>query len=195
MVNTKIRYLLFSNYLNLLGFSIFTPLFAIFVLNLRNDPSLVGLAWGVNLYAAALMILLFGKYEDRWRHKEQLVVIGFFLLAAGGAAYLLVHSIWQLFAIQAFNAIGTGVLTPAWRTVYAKSEDKGRETLEWSFVDGGAKFFSATGAVIGGLILKFYSFRAIFILICLIQLLAGIVALSLLKNKSKREAEINLSLS
>src|SRR5476651_1911102 len=110
MVNAKIRYLLYSNYLNVLGFSLFTPLFAIFVLHLKNDPGIVGIAWGVNMYAAALMILVFGKYENARKHQEKLVVLAFFLMALGAAAYILVTNIWQLFAVQLFNAIGAGML-------------------------------------------------------------------------------------
>lgn len=182
MINTKIRYLLFANYLNLFAFAFFTPLFALFVTKLDPNPAMVGIAWGVNMYAAAGMILLFGRYEDRIKHKETLVVVGYFLMAAGAAAYMLVNTLNQLYLVQLFNAVGVGLLTPAWRTSYAKAEDKGKETLEWSLVDGGAKFFIATGAIIGGFILKYYSFKVIFAMIAVIQLVGAFVSLELLKK-------------
>ena len=138
------------------------------------------------MYAAALMIILFGKYEDRIKNKEKLVVIGYFLMAAGAASYLLVSSIGELFAVQLFNAIGVGLLTPAWRTAYAKSEDKGRETEEWAFMEGGNRFFIATGAVIGGFILKYYSFKAIFVVMAVLQLGAALVAMRLLEHETAR---------
>jgi len=104
-------------------------------------------------------------------------------MAAGALSYLLVSDIKELFAVQLFNAIGLGMLTPAWRTVYANAEDRGKETKEWAFMEGGDRFFIATGAIIGGFILKYYSFKAIFVVMALLQLVAGLVALRLLQSR------------
>ncbi|OGL25592.1 hypothetical protein A3E49_02240 [Candidatus Saccharibacteria bacterium RIFCSPHIGHO2_12_FULL_49_19] len=182
-MNAKIRYLLLANYLNLFAFAFFTPLFALFVTDLNPNPEFVGIAWGVAMYTAALMMLVFGRYEDRIKNKEKLIVAGYFLMAAGALSYLLVSDIKELFAVQLFNAIGLGMLTPAWRTVYANAEDRGKETKEWAFMEGGDRFFIATGAIIGGFILKYYSFKAIFVVMALLQLVAGLVALRLLQSR------------
>ena len=182
-MNLKTRYLLYANYLNFFGIAFFTPLFALFVDGLGVGQEMVGIAWAVNMYAAALMIILFGKYEDRVKNKELIVVIGYFLMAAGAAAYMLVSSIGELFAVQLFNAIGVGLVTPAWRTTYAKAEDRGKETEEWAFMEGGNRFFIATGAILGGFILKYYSFKAIFVVMAILQLGAALVAMQLLKAK------------
>jgi MFS family permease len=182
-MNLKVRYLLFANYLNLFAFAFFTPLFAIFVLHLGGDAKTVGLASGVGAYAAALMILFIGKWENSQRHQEKMVVIGFFWLAFGALGYAMVHEIWQLFVVQIFNAVGTGMLVPAIRTSYAKLEDKGRETEEWAFWEGGNRMFAATGAILGGFLLSaFGNFKGLFILIAAIQFIAALIALKLLKK-------------
>jgi len=183
-MNSKARILLYANYLNFFGIAFFTPLFALFVADINAGPEMVGIAWAVNMYAAALMIIVFGKYEDHIKNKEKLVVVGYFLMAAGAASYLLVSSLGELFAVQLFNAIGVGILTPAWRTVYAKSEDRGKETEEWAFMEGGNRFFIATGAIIGGFILKYYSFKVIFVVMAVLQLIAAFVAMQLLQPKA-----------
>ncbi|MDB5160754.1 MAG: Major facilitator superfamily 1 [Candidatus Saccharibacteria bacterium] len=179
--NTKIRYLLITNYLQLFAFSFFNPLFALYVLHLGAKPEIIGVAWGVNMYAAALTILLFGRYENQNSNKERLVVLGYFVLAAGAASFLLVSNVWQLLVVQIVNAVGLGMMTPAWRTAYAQSEDKGKEIMEWSLVDGGGRFFIATGAMVGSLIYKYFGFHGIFILIALVQLIAAVISLQLLK--------------
>jgi predicted MFS family arabinose efflux permease len=134
------------------------------------------------MYAAAITILIFGRLEDKRKNKLKLVIAGYFILAIAGFSYIFVTDIQGLFVVQIINAIGVGILTPAWRTTYALSEDKGRETLEWSFVDGGGKFAIATGAIIGSFIYKYYGFKAIFILIGIIQLIAAFISLRLLKE-------------
>jgi cyanate permease len=183
MMNLKVRYLLFANYLNLFAFAFFTPLYAIFVLNLGGDAKIVGLTSGLGTYAAALMILFFGKWENSQRHQEKLVIAGFFWLAIGALGYILVHHIWQLFAVQIFNAIGTGLLVPALRTTYAKMEDKGRETQEWAFWEGGNRIFAATGAILGGFLLSALgSFKGLFLMIAAVQLIGAIISIKLLQK-------------
>ena len=183
MVNFKVRYLLFANYLNLFAFAFFTPLYALFVIGLGGDAKIVGLSAGVAAYATALMILFFGRWENSHKHKEKMVVIGYFWLAAGAVAFMLVHHIWQLFVVQIFNAIGVGILTPALRTTYAQWEDKGKETQEWSFWDGGNHIFMATGAILGGFLLSAIgSFRGLFALIAAIQFVGALISLKLLNK-------------
>ena len=183
MLNLRIRYLLFANYLNLFAFAFFTPLYAIFVLGLGGNAKTVGLTSGVGAYAAALMILFIGKWENSQKHKERLVVTGFFWLAVGAVAYILVHHIWQLFVVQIFNAIGTGLLVPALRSTYAEWEDKGKETQEWAFWEGGNRIFIATGAIISGFILSSVgSFKGLFAFMAAIQFVAAIVSLKILQK-------------
>jgi len=182
-VNLKVRYLLFANYLNLFAFAFFTPLYAIFVLRLGGDAKTVGLTSGLGTYAAALMILFFGKWENSQKHQEKLVVLGFFWLSIGALGYVLIHQIWQLFAVQIFNAIGTGLLIPALRSTYAKLEDKGKETQEWAFWEGGNRIFSATGAIISGFLLAALgSFKGLFVMMAAIQFVGAIVSIKVLNN-------------
>ena len=186
MLNFKIRYLLFANFLNLFAFAFFSPLYALFVVGLGGSAKIVGVSVGVGTYATALMILFFGRYENRLISKEKMVVIGYFWLAAGAAAYMLIDHIWQLFIVQIFNAVGTGILLPAWKTSYAKHEDHGKETQEWSFLDGGNALFTATGALIGGFLLSALGgFKSLFALIASIQLVAALISLNLLKRRAR----------
>lgn len=182
MPNPKIKYLLLANYINLFGFAFFAPLYALFVTELGASPQVVGLSAGIGIYASALMILFFGKLENAQKNKEKMVVLGFFWLAFAAASYMFVEEIWQLFLVQVLNAIGIGILTPALKAVYAQSEDKGKETQEWSFFDGGNALFIATGAALGGFLLTALgSFKSLFAVIALIQLVGALVSIKILK--------------
>jgi len=189
MVNTKIKILLAANFVNNFAFSFFQPLFALFVAKLDPNPAMAGIAWSVNMFVLAVLILIFGKFENKLQHHEKLVVLGYLLMSVGALSYLLVHSIWQLFAVQAFNAIGLGMSMPAFRTLFTKAEDKGRITVEWSFADANIRFATAAGATIGGLVLKFAGFSALFTLIAAIELMSAGIAMSLLNQPEPQRAE------
>lgn len=188
MVNTKIKTLLASQFVNNFGFSFFQPVFALFVAKLDPNPAMAGIAWSVNMLVLAIMILIFGKYENKLEHHEKLVVAGYLLMAVGALSYLLVHNIWQLFAVQAFYAIGLGMSMPAFRTLFTKAQDKGKITVEWSMADANIRFATAAGAAIGGLVLKFGGFSDLFVLIAAFELLSAGIAMSLLNEMQAKEA-------
>lgn len=188
MTNTKIKLLLIANFVNNFAYSFFPPLFALFVAKIDASPAMVGIAWGVNMFTIGVMILLFGRYENKIQNQDKLMIYGYVLMAAGALSYLLVHNIWQLFAVQFFNAIGVGMLIPAWRTIFTKGEDKDKITLEWSWADASLRFSIATGAIAGGLILKYGDFRDLFILMAAVELIAAGIAMSLLKQSQIQEA-------
>jgi len=184
MPSFRIRYLLFANYLNLFAFAFFTPLYALFVTGLGAGPKTVGISAGVAAYATALMILFFGRWENSQKHKEKLIVLGYFWLSAGAVGYMLIHHIWQLYLVQIFNAIGVGIITPALRATYAQWEDKGKETQQWAFWEGGNRIFVATGSILGGFLLTAMgNFKGLFALIAAIQLVGGLVSLKILKDE------------
>jgi MFS family permease len=103
-------------------------------------------------------------------------------MAVGALSYLLVHNIWQLFAVQAFSAIGLGMSMPAFRTLFTKAQDKGMITVEWSMADANIRFAMAAGATVGGLILKFGGFNDLFMLIAAFELFSAGIAMSLLNQ-------------
>src|SRR3990167_10601242 len=98
-MNAKIRYLLLANYLNLFAFAFFTPLFALFVTDLNPNPEFVGIAWGVAMYPAALMMLVFGRYEDRIKNKEKIILAGHFFFFSGALSFFFFFFFIDVFSV------------------------------------------------------------------------------------------------
>lgn len=182
MVNIKIKILLASQFVNNFALAFFTPVFALFVVKFDPNPAMAGIAWSVNMFVLATLILIFGKYENKLKNHAKLVVAGYLLMAVGALSYLLVDNIWQLIAVQAFNAIGLAMAMPAFRTLFTKGEDKSKITLEWSMADANMRYAIALGAVVGGLLLKYAGFDTLFVLMAAFELLSAGIAMSLLNE-------------
>ena len=60
--------------------------------------------------------------------------------------------------------------------MFAKSEAKGKESEQWSWLNAGNMFAAAVGAGIGGLIIGTFGFHGLFIAMAVIQILAAFVA-------------------
>lgn len=127
----SLRYLLFVNLFSLAGYYTFAPLYALFAHNLDITPKHISFIWGAYSLLTAVFILLFGKFENLKR-KGKLVVLGYFIYAIGALLFLTVHNEKSLEIVLAFNALGAGITLPAYKTLFARNELKGKESEQWS---------------------------------------------------------------
>lgn len=170
---------MFVDLFSLAGYYTFAPLYALYAHTFGITPKNISLIWGAYSLLMACFILIFGKYENK-KKKGKLVVAGYFIYALGALLFLAVHDEKTLCLVLAFNALGAGVTLPAYKTLFAKSESKGKESEQWSWLDAGNMFASALGAGLGGLIIGAFGFRGIFITMSAIQLIAAVVAYKVL---------------
>lgn len=112
--------------------------------------------------------------------KAKMMVLGYFIQAVSSTSFLFVHDTKALVIVLLIGALGTGIAMPAYKTMYAKSAKRGKESQEWSWLDAGNMFAGALGAGLGGLIIGAYGFRGLFISMALIQFSAAIVAYRIL---------------
>jgi MFS family permease len=186
-----LRFLLLSNYLNVFGFALFSPFYALFALRVGAGAFQIGIAWSIYMAVAGSLIIIIGRAEDRLPDKRKMVVSGYFWLSIGALLFLLVKSPTSLFLVLAINAVGPGILMPAWKSTYAHLEDRGKEASEWSFFDGGNMLCIALAALVGGYLVKEHGFRVIFVMMFIIQLIAALVSLKLLSaNAARAEAHV-----
>ena len=184
---SKIKILIAINLISLTGFQVFVPLYALFATDVGAEPAQISLIWSYYSLVMAAMIFLMGKYENH-RSKERFLVLGYFLYAIGAYSFLLVQNVPMLVFILTINAIGSGITLPAYKTVFAKSEDKGRESEEWAWFDSSNMLAAAGGAALGGLIIGIFDFTGLFLVMGTIQLSAAIIAWLYFRNINKQVA-------
>lgn len=187
-MKTELKLLLLCNYLNLFGFGLFTPIYAIFVLGLGGTAFEAASSWALYGFITGGAILFFGRLEDSSFNKHKLVAAGYFAAAAGALAFYFVENFTQFYIALAVNALAVGILLPAWKALYTKYEDRGAEAGEWSLFDGGNYISAAIAALAGGYLITFYGFKSLFLSMFAIQILAAFVSLKLLKGKAKKKA-------
>ena len=177
----EMRILLFSNYLNTFGYSLFGPLYALFVLKVGGSAFTAGATWSVYMLAAGLFIFLFGKFGDVFAsHRKGMIVAGYFVLAFGALSFVLVRNTFDIYLVQIFNALGVGLLTPLWLAAYSKTEYRGREAEGWALFDGADYILIAIAAFLGGVYVTYFSFVNLFIAIFVIQIVAAFISVRLL---------------
>lgn len=181
-MKSGIKILLLANFINIFGYAFFAPLYAIFAQKINASILVIASSWGVYTITTGLLMLIIGRIENNIPNKKYLIILGYFILSFGALSFLLVQNTFHLFAVQLLNAIGTGIVNPAWKTLFSKSEDTGEEAKEWSFYDGGNMLFIGAGSIIGGILVKEFGFSALFVVVFFIQFTAAIVSLNLLRK-------------
>lgn len=180
----ELKLLLLSNYVNIFGYSLFAPLYALFVFEVGGSAFHAGATWGLYMLAAGLIMFLFSFIEDHvHRLRKKMIVGGYFVLSLGALSFILVQNPMHIYWVQLINALGVGMLDPAWKAVYAKDEDIGKESEEWALFDGGDKILIAVAAFLGGVFITSYSFKQLFLVMFAIQFVAAVISIKLLQRK------------
>ncbi len=177
----NLNYLLFVNFFSLIGFYTFAPLYALFANSLDIRPDHISYIWSAYSLILAVSILLFGKYENN-KSKGKMLVLGYFGCAVGSTLLLFVQDQSSLIWVLALNAIASGMTLPAYKTLFAKNESRGKESEQWSWLDAGTTFSIAIGSGLGGLIISLYGFQGIFIAMAGIQVIAAVIAYKVIYN-------------
>jgi MFS transporter len=86
---------------------------------------------------------------------------GWMVWLLGITLYLVISNIWTLLSAQVLTAIGSAIADPIVEEEIAIHTDKGAEEFEWGFFNGSNDIVSGVAAILGGLVVTFYSFRVL----------------------------------
>jgi predicted MFS family arabinose efflux permease len=162
--NHALRILLSTNALILLAAAMLGPIYAIFVERIGGDLMDASLAGGIFALVAGIVTLISGKYTDRIKEQEIVVIVGYLIIGCGFMVYSVVNSIAGLFLVQAIIGIGEAIYSPAFDAVYSKHLSVSKSGAQWGAWESMNYFTSSAGAILGGIIVTVFGFNALFFL-------------------------------
>ena len=183
-INHVIRTLITSDFLVNAGFSLFAPVFAIFITGQIADGSaeVVGFAAAITqVVKVSLQIPVarwldrnHGEYDDFWS-----MAIGSFVAASTPFLYLFAERSFHLYLIQAWLGIGLALAVPPWYAIFTRHIDKLQENIEWSMESVAIGISGAGAAALSGIIVNRAGFEFAFVLGGLIATLGAAVAVKI----------------
>lgn len=180
--NKAIRILLLTNGLILMAAAMLGPIYALFVEEIGGDLLDASLAGSVYALMAGVTVLVTGKYADKVKDKKKIVAAGYFVMGLGYLLYTQVSSIYFLLFVQVIIGLGEAIYAPSFDAVYSAHLDLGKDGIEWGAWEAMNYFTIALGAIIGGVIVKFYGFGAVFIIMAILCFASAIYTYSLPKR-------------
>lgn len=168
-INHVVKILVLSDFFINTGFSVFAPVFAIFVTKQIEGGSLavVGFAAAIfQIFKSGLQIPI-AKYLDK-NHGEYddfySMIFGTSLIALVPFLYLFATQTTHIYVIQALYGIGASFAIPPWYAIFSRHLDKMRENVEWSLDSIAIGIGAATSAALGGILAEKFGFQFVFLL-------------------------------
>lgn len=168
-INHVVKTLVLSDFYINAGFSVFAPVFAVFVTKQIDGGTLavVGFAAAIfQVFKSGLQIPI-AKYLDK-NHGEYddfySMILGTSLIALVPFLYLFAAKASHIYIIQALYGIGASFAIPPWYAIFTRHVDKMRENVEWSLDSIAIGVGAATSAALGGLLAERFGFQFVFLL-------------------------------
>ena len=155
--------------------SMLVPMYAAFTEKVGGSILDAGIAFAVFSMATGLFISLIGTRPWFQHHLRLFLVLGFCGSACCDISYVFVQNRWQLFAAQVIAGLATGLIEPAWDSLFTDGIE-GSSAKHWSIWAGGTHLVTGAAALVGGIIVAYFSFKTLFVVMGLIDMLAALLA-------------------
>lgn len=186
----ELKILLASAGFSTFVYSMLGPIYAIFVEEIGGGVLEASYAISIFTFVSGVLIYLLTRWEDKVKHQEKLLILGYFLSSIGFFSYILVTKPFHIYIIEVIFGLAVAVLSPVYDGLYSKNLDKGKFISEWGDWESMAYIVSSLSALSGGILAKYFGFRFLFFVMFLLSLIPVFVSLALLKREKKN---VNLS--
>ena len=168
-INHVVRTLITSDFLINSGFTVFGPVFAVFVTGqiVGGSMQVVGFAAAIAQIVKSILQIPVARYLDR-NHGEYddfySMVIGSSLIALVPFLYLFATLPGHVYLIQALFGLGSALAVPPWYAIFTRHIDKMKENIEWSLESVAIGISGASAAALSGIMATTFGFRSVFLL-------------------------------
>ncbi len=190
-VNHTIGTLITADFLVNAGFSLFAPIFAVFVTKqiMNGSMEVVGFAAAITQIVKSVFQIPVARYLDR-NHGEYddfiSLMIGNVLVVLTPVAYLFAATATHVYLIQGMYGLALAMVVPPWYAIFTRHIDKMQENIEWSFESVGIGISGAAAAALGGIIATNLGFRFVFLFGAILALVGVLVQALIFKDLRRK---------
>jgi MFS family permease len=174
-LSRQARLLLKISFLTAFAESMLVPVYAIFTEKVGGSILDAGIAFAAFSIATGVIVTVVGTRSWFQEHIKGFLILGFLGSALCDLSYVFVQNKWQLFGAQIIAGLATGLIEPAWDSLFTDDIEHS-SARHWSIWAGGSHMVTGVAALAGGLIVAYGSFTILFISMGLIDTVAIVVA-------------------
>ncbi len=194
-VDNVVRILIAADFFFNSAFASFAPVLAIFITNqiIGGGAKVAGLAATAYWLTKSIFQLPISHWVDKTRGEKDdfwLLFGGYFLSAFVPLLYLFASRPWHLYAIQSVFGILMAAAVPGWYSIFTRHIDKWKISFEWSLDSVlSLGLASAGAAALGGYMVEYFGFRALFVVASAATLISALLLLKMKKYLIPRQEQ------
>jgi MFS family permease len=169
------RLLITISFLTTFAESMLVPMYAAFTERVGGSILDAGIAFACFSMATGAFVALIGTRPWFQHHVRTFIVLGFLGSACCDISYIFVQNRWQLFGAQVIAGLATGLIEPAWDSLFTDAIEHS-SARHWSIWSGGSHLIAGAAALLGGVIVAYFSFTALFVTMGFVDTLATLLA-------------------
>jgi len=166
--NKAIPIIIATDSLVMFASAMLAPIFALFVDKIGGTLLDASMTVGAFALAAGFTSLLSGKYTDKIKEKEYIVIAGYLIIGIGFLLMFFAESVAMLVFIQLLIGFGQALYSPAFDALFTQHANRKKMGRQWGAWESMYYFTTAAGAFLGGLIVTIFSFSAMFVIMALL---------------------------
>lgn len=190
-INHVIKTLVLSDFFVNAGFSVFAPIFAIFVTKQISGGTIevVGFAAAIVQIAKISLEVPIARFLDK-NHGEYddfySLILGSALIAMVPFMYLIATEVKHIYLISALYGTGIAFIVPPWYAIFSRHLDKLNESLEWSLDSISIGIAGAGAAAVGGILAQKFGFNFVFAIGGIFAIFGGLNQVRIFKDLKEK---------
>lgn len=177
--NKPLKILLITNAAILISGAWLGPIYALFVKKIGGDLLDASFTYGIYALAAGITTYISGKYADKLKENELIVVFGYIIIGVSFISFIFVKTILSLFIIQVIMGFGEAIYSPAFDALYSKHLDGHASGREWGAWETMNYLTISVGAITGGILVTLFGFNIVFVFMGIVCLCSAFYILHL----------------
>ena len=162
-MNKLSKWLIKASFIGSFAEALLVPFWVVLSNKVGGDVLDAGIAVGIFNIVTGLTVLAIGRTNWYKEHTHGMVFWGFLVSGIAEVSYIFAHTIPELFVVQSIVGISVGILNPAWDSLFTDDGEDGESAARWSFWSGGVEFICGFASILGGFIVTYFGFNALFI--------------------------------
>lgn len=186
-LNKIVKYLILSDIAFFTGWGLVTPIFSIFIVDkIHNGTALVvGIATAIYWIVKAFLEFPIGTLLDKYAGEKDdylFLITGFFISSLVPFGFIYAVFPWHIYLLQFFYGLGMAMAISAWRAIFTKNVDKGKEASEWSLDNSMLGFGTGVAGIVSGYMVLKFGYEITFCLASILGLLGVLIIFFLRKE-------------
>ena len=199
--NAVVRRFIIADLIWLAGWGLMAPIFAVFVLRQVPGATMLTVGTGAALYwilKSVIQIPVAIAIDKTATERDDYLVLVMSLIFAGitSFSFIMVHAVWQLYLVQAMQAVSFALYIPSWNGIFSRHLDPEHRALDFALDSGAVGVGTGVAGLLGSLVAERFGFSVIFFTTAVLSFISAAIIFcspSIIFPRSRRDKSLSLS--